>query len=90
MISLSGCQNKADIVLVVDGSYSVTSPNFQKVKDGLKQLAVKLPISQDGVHLGMMQYSGKTSLEFPLTMHPDRSDIPYISTQYIQTPNITG
>ncbi|KAK0051442.1 zonadhesin [Biomphalaria pfeifferi] len=62
------CLSRADIVICLDGSTSVTSNNFVTAKENLKTLVSHLPVGQNGVHVGFVQFSGKTSLEFPLTI----------------------
>lgn len=38
-------------------------------------MASKLPVSQDGIHVGLMQYSSYPSLEFPLNLYSSRYDV---------------
>lgn len=46
-----------DIVLVVDGSDSITSPNFEKIKASLGAFTRQLDICADRVWLGLVLYS---------------------------------
>ncbi|XP_059141676.1 uncharacterized protein LOC131929464 [Physella acuta] len=66
------CLSRADIVICLDGSTSVTAPNFLIAKENIKSLVSHLPLSQDGVHVAAVQFSGKTLLEFPLNRYYDR------------------
>ncbi|KAH9515717.1 hypothetical protein Btru_011809 [Bulinus truncatus] len=68
----NGCLSKADVVICLDGSTSVTAGNFLRAKENLKTLVSQLNISQDGVHVAFVQFSGRTSLEFPLNKYYDR------------------
>lgn len=66
---------KADIVFLLDSSSSIGKDNFHKLEDFLKDVASKLPVSQDGIHVGLMQYSSYPSLEFPLNLYSSRYDV---------------
>jgi len=52
-----GCVQDLDVVFVLDGSSSVTSENFDKVKLWVKHLAVGLHIDHGHVQIGLVQYS---------------------------------
>ncbi|XP_059141677.1 uncharacterized protein LOC131929465 [Physella acuta] len=66
------CLSTADIVICLDGSSSVSAPNFQIAKENVKNLISRLPLSQDMVHVGLVQFSAKPVLEFPLNRYFDR------------------
>ncbi|KAK0051441.1 cartilage matrix protein, partial [Biomphalaria pfeifferi] len=69
------CLPRADIVILLDGSTSVTSNNFLTAKENVKYLASQLQIGPNRVHVALVQFSGKTSLEFPLTKYTDRLSV---------------
>ncbi|KAK7491400.1 hypothetical protein BaRGS_00017378, partial [Batillaria attramentaria] len=69
------CLTKADLVLLVDSSSSVGREDFEHLEDFIKDLVVQLPVGQDQVQVGLVQFSGHPSLEFPLNMYSDRLSV---------------
>nr|KAG5702882.1 hypothetical protein BaRGS_019101 [Batillaria attramentaria] len=65
----------ADLVLLVDSSSSVGREDFEHLEDFIKDLVVQLPVGQDQVQVGLVQFSGHPSLEFPLNMYSDRLSV---------------
>lgn len=63
------CLQRADIVFLVDGSGSIGSTNFNKLKSFLKGITGQLDVGADKVHVGVEQFSNYPSIEFPLNMH---------------------
>ncbi|CAK6978119.1 collagen alpha-6(VI) chain-like [Scomber scombrus] len=61
------CENvSGDVIFLVDGSESVEDEDFQKMKTFLKSIIRNTAVSEDGVHVGIMQYSTKYELQFKL------------------------
>ncbi|XP_063344125.1 collagen alpha-4(VI) chain-like isoform X2 [Pelmatolapia mariae] len=59
----------SDIFFLTDSSESISEEDFQKMKNFTKSVISKSNIGQDKVHIGFMQYSTNTRLEFDLTKH---------------------
>ncbi|XP_067908450.1 collagen alpha-1(VII) chain-like [Heterodontus francisci] len=58
---------RADIVFLVDGSWSIGENNFQKVKQFLYNVVSHLPhIGPDATQISIVQYSDDSKVEIPL------------------------
>ncbi|XP_053142880.1 collagen alpha-1(XII) chain isoform X4 [Hemicordylus capensis] len=64
-----GVDVKADIVLLVDGSYSIGIANFVKVRAFLEVLVKSFEISPEKVQISLVQYSRDPYTEFPLNRY---------------------
>ncbi|XP_034723704.1 collagen alpha-4(VI) chain-like [Etheostoma cragini] len=64
-----------DIFFLVDGSESISSVDFMKIKEFLKTVISKPTIEQNKVHVGLMQFSTDNRLEFPLGRYYNRDEI---------------
>ncbi|XP_047429514.1 collagen alpha-1(XII) chain-like [Mugil cephalus] len=62
---------QADVVLLVDGSYSIGLDNFAKVKAFLEVLVNTFDIGPDKVQISLVQYSRDPHTEFYLNTHHD-------------------
>nr|KAG5688509.1 hypothetical protein BaRGS_011654 [Batillaria attramentaria] len=71
------CLNQADVVFMLDGSGSVGSANFQHLINYVKTFSSQLPVSQNGVHIGVQQFSNRPTTEFGLSMYTDSWHIFY-------------
>lgn len=68
--SSTACKDiPSDIFFLTDSSESISEEDFQKMKNFTKSVISKSIIGQDKVHVGLMQYSTNTRLEFDLTTH---------------------
>ncbi|XP_061592845.1 collagen alpha-1(XX) chain [Cololabis saira] len=56
----------ADVVLLVDGSWSIGRTNFRRVRDFLEGLVTPFRIGPDHVQIGLTQYSGDPRTEWQL------------------------
>ncbi|XP_034001045.1 collagen alpha-1(XX) chain [Trematomus bernacchii] len=56
----------ADIVLLVDGSWSIGRTNFRRVRDFLESLMTPFNIGPDHIQIGLTQYSGDPRTEWHL------------------------
>ncbi|XP_038962691.1 collagen alpha-1(XX) chain isoform X3 [Rattus norvegicus] len=56
----------ADIIFLVDGSWSIGHNNFQQVKDFLASIITHFAIGPDKVQVGLTQYSGDPQTEWDL------------------------
>ncbi|KAK3517975.1 hypothetical protein QTP70_028540 [Hemibagrus guttatus] len=67
---------KADIVFLVDESWSIGSNNFGKLKDFLFRIVTYFPvIGPQGTQIAVVHYSDQPRIEFSLNTHRDRSSV---------------
>ncbi|KAJ8275020.1 hypothetical protein COCON_G00096450 [Conger conger] len=64
-----GVDVQADVVLLVDGSYSIGLANFAKVRAFLEVLVKTFNIGRDKVQISLVQYSRDPHTEFALNTH---------------------
>lgn len=60
---------QADVVLLVDGSYSIGLQNFAKVRGFLEVLVTAFDIGPNKVRISLVQYSRDPHTEFALNTH---------------------
>ena len=65
----------ADIVFLVDGSWSIGSENFQRIRDFLHTLVDSFDVAPDHVRIGLAQYSNNPRTEFNLNTYQDKQEI---------------
>nr|XP_046254472.1 collagen alpha-6(VI) chain isoform X2 [Scatophagus argus] len=71
----------ADIVFMVDGSWSIGAENFDQIRQFLYTLVNSFDVGPDHVRIGLVQYSTAPRTEFMLNTHPNKKDIlQHIST----------
>ena len=70
-----GVDVQADVVLLVDGSYSIGLANFAKVRAFLEVLINTFDIGANKVQISLVQYSRDPHTEFYLNTHHDNSDV---------------
>ncbi|KAM3870859.1 collagen alpha-1(XII) chain-like [Diretmus argenteus] len=70
-----GVDVQADVVLLVDGSYSIGLQNFAKVRGFLEILVNSFDIGHNKVQLSLVQYSRDPHTEFALNTHHDISAV---------------
>ncbi|XP_053566419.1 collagen alpha-1(XII) chain isoform X2 [Bombina bombina] len=70
-----GVDIKADVVLLVDGSYSIGIANFAKVRAFLEVLVKSFDISPNKVQISLVQYSRDPFTEFSLNKYDKIEDI---------------
>ncbi|CAJ1087213.1 LOW QUALITY PROTEIN: collagen alpha-1(XII) chain-like [Xyrichtys novacula] len=66
---------KADIVLLVDGSWSIGRLNFKTVRSFLIRMVSVFDIGPDRVQIGLTQYSGDPKTEWHLNAHPTMASL---------------
>lgn len=66
-----GVDVQADVVLLVDGSYSIGLQNFAKVRAFLEVLVNSFDIGPNKIQISLVQYSRDTYTEFALNTHHD-------------------
>ncbi|XP_068616033.1 collagen alpha-6(VI) chain [Brachionichthys hirsutus] len=69
------CTREADIVFMVDGSWSISTENFEKIRRFLSTLVNSFDIGPDQVRIGLVQYSTAPRTEFLLNSHQNKKDI---------------
>ncbi|KAM7421652.1 hypothetical protein PAMA_015686 [Pampus argenteus] len=70
----------ADIVFMVDGSWSIGEKNFNQIRQFLSTLVNSFDVRPDHVRIGLVQYSSAPRTEFLLNTYPNKDDIlQYIS-----------
>ena len=52
-----GCRKVLDLVLAIDGSDSISDPDFDKIKSSVDILIQQLDIGKDKIHVGVVLYS---------------------------------
>ncbi|XP_013884856.1 collagen alpha-6(VI) chain [Austrofundulus limnaeus] len=65
----------ADIVFMVDGSWSIGSENFEQIRRFLNTLVSSFDIGPDHVQMGLVQYSTDPHTEFSLNTYQNKEDI---------------
>ncbi|XP_057679033.1 collagen alpha-1(XII) chain isoform X2 [Corythoichthys intestinalis] len=66
---------KADIILLVDGSWSIGRMNFKTIRNFISRMVGVFDIGPDKVQIGLAQYSGDPKTEWHLNAHPDRASL---------------
>ncbi|KAL0985324.1 hypothetical protein UPYG_G00155490 [Umbra pygmaea] len=71
----------ADIVFLVDGSWSIGTENFQQIRQFLFTLVNSFDVAPDRVRIGLVQYSNTARTEFLFNTFQNKQDIlKYINT----------
>lgn len=65
----------ADIVFLVDGSWSIGAENFEQIRQFLFTLVDSFDVSPDHVRIGLVQYSDNPLTEFLLNTFENKDDI---------------
>lgn len=65
----------ADIVFLVDGSWSIGTENFEQIRRFLYTLVNSFDVGPDHVRIGLVQYSTTPRTEFLLNTHQNKEDI---------------
>ena len=65
----------ADIVFMVDGSWSIGAENFEQIRGFLYTLVNSFDVGPEHVRIGLVQYSNTTRTEFLLNTHQNKRDI---------------
>lgn len=65
----------ADLVFLVDGSWSVGRENFKFIRSFIGTLAGAFDIGEDKTRVAVVQYSTDTRTEFNLNQYNRRADV---------------
>ena len=60
-----------DVIFALDGSANVRNRDFEKMKDFVKHSAREHGISQNGPHIGVIEFSDRSDLKIKLSDHND-------------------
>ncbi|XP_051816946.1 collagen alpha-1(XII) chain isoform X5 [Acanthochromis polyacanthus] len=66
---------KADIVLLVDGSWSIGRINFKTIRNFIARMVSVFDIGVERVQIGLAQYSGDPKTEWHLNAHPTKQSL---------------
>ncbi|XP_061561152.1 collagen alpha-1(XII) chain isoform X5 [Phycodurus eques] len=66
---------KADIVLLVDGSWSIGRMNFKTIRNFISRMVAVFDIGPDKVQIGLAQYSGDPKTEWHLNAHATKASL---------------
>ncbi|XP_038582158.1 collagen alpha-1(XII) chain isoform X6 [Micropterus salmoides] len=66
---------KADIVLLVDGSWSIGRINFKTIRNFIARMVSVFDIGPQRVQIGLAQYSGDPKTEWHLNAHPTKESL---------------
>ncbi|XP_055088149.1 collagen alpha-1(XII) chain isoform X2 [Periophthalmus magnuspinnatus] len=66
---------KADIILLVDGSWSIGRINFKTIRNFIARMVSVFDIGPDRVQIGLAQYSGDPKTEWHLNSHPTKASL---------------
>uniref|UniRef100_K7FGW4 Collagen alpha-1(XII) chain n=1 Tax=Pelodiscus sinensis TaxID=13735 RepID=K7FGW4_PELSI len=66
---------EADIVLLVDGSWSIGRPNFKTVRNFIARIVEVFDIGPDKVQIALAQYSGDPRTEWHLNTHRSKQSL---------------
>ncbi|TKS75342.1 Collagen alpha-1(XII) chain [Collichthys lucidus] len=66
---------KADIVLLVDGSWSIGRINFKTIRNFIARMVSVFDIGVERVQIGLAQYSGDPKTEWHLNAHPNKASL---------------
>ncbi|XP_078275198.1 LOW QUALITY PROTEIN: collagen alpha-1(XIV) chain-like [Rhinoraja longicauda] len=71
------CQARAvaDIIIVIDGSWSIGRANFRLVRQFLTNLITPLHVGADGIRIGLIQYSGEPRTEWDLAKYSTKNQV---------------
>ncbi|XP_061405398.1 collagen alpha-1(XII) chain-like [Lethenteron reissneri] len=74
---MQGCSPDlvVDLVFIVDGSWSIGNPNFQRIRTFLRAFATALPVGLDKVRIGLIQYGTDAREEFPLKRYKNSAQV---------------
>ncbi|KAM8810908.1 collagen alpha-6(VI) chain [Eudromia elegans] len=74
--SINVCKNfKADIVFLVDGSGSIRTAEFQKMKNFTQSFVSKVEVGLSNVQFGLLQFSSEVREEFQLDRYSSKPDL---------------
>uniref|UniRef100_A0A8C9IM64 VWFA domain-containing protein n=1 Tax=Piliocolobus tephrosceles TaxID=591936 RepID=A0A8C9IM64_9PRIM len=84
--------SKADIIFLIDGSESISSEDFEKMKRFVASMVNQSNIGTDGIQIGLLQFSSIPQEEFRLNQYSSKVDIysAIFDVQQMRDGNRTG
>ena len=70
---MTGCRKVLDLVLVIDGSDSISKPDFEKVKASIETFTRQLDIGTDKIQLGLVLFS--SSITEVVNLQGDKQEL---------------
>lgn len=64
-----------DLAFAVDGSNSMTTSDFNKIRQFIKTIIDQLPISANDVHVALLEYSDRIDLKFGFLSHTSKPEL---------------
>nr|XP_014349269.1 PREDICTED: von Willebrand factor A domain-containing protein 2-like [Latimeria chalumnae] len=74
MLRVIQCSSAVDVILFLDGSYSIGKGSFERSKHFAAKLCNVLDINPDRVRIGVIQFSSRPKLEFALDVYPTQEE----------------
>lgn len=76
-VSFLGCVDtkEADIYFLIDGSSSIRKKEFEQIQIFMSSVIDMFPIGPNKVRVGVVQYSHKNEVEFPVSRYTDSIDL---------------
>lgn len=73
LASFLGCVDtkEADIYFLIDGSTSIRKREFEQIQTFMSSVVDMFPIGPNKVRVGVVQYSHKNEVEFPISLYVD-------------------
>ncbi|XP_060778334.1 collagen alpha-6(VI) chain-like isoform X3 [Neoarius graeffei] len=87
------CKNMlADVIFLIDGSWSIDPEDFSKMKKFMNTIISKSIIGKDSVQVGVVQFSSHSKAEFALNTFSDKHQMQQAinNTQQLRSGTMTG
>ncbi|XP_035692568.1 uncharacterized protein LOC118427037 [Branchiostoma floridae] len=86
------CPNQLDIIFVLDGSGSIGTDNFERIKTFVSKAVTRFNIGPTQTQIGVIQYSNQPQSEILLNDHQDAASLQQAisSINYLQGGTNTG
>ncbi|KAH9488956.1 hypothetical protein Btru_059782 [Bulinus truncatus] len=80
------CSRPADIVFLIDGSYSITAPDWVKGKQFISYLINSIDIGVNSIHVGLVVYGSDIGNVVPLSPYKNKTELKAAASALIQPP----
>ncbi|CAG5119178.1 unnamed protein product, partial [Candidula unifasciata] len=80
------CSMPADLVFLIDGSYSISPPDWVKGKQFVSYLINSIDVGVDSIHVGIVVYGSDIGDVVPLQPFKDKNQLKSAATGLIQPP----
>lgn len=76
MLLFTVCKDqRGDLLFLIDSSKSIDPQDYLKMKNFVKEVVDKSAVGQNEVHIGIMQYSTRQQLVFPLNSYYTKDEM---------------